>query len=602
MTPLRYEKSYNIHTILIHCRGVVLMLLSFALISFDCNAQNTSNEDYADNHQSEDPLIFDASDFLQWLQKDHYIVNAGDLEASWIFNNTALYLGSRSNYVKTFQVPEDGTYYLFSRTHGQDNSFFRVAVNDEVIDSNIGDRSLTWDRSGVFELEEGEAYLRLMRIENGPVLDVLVLTKDKDFSEKELKKYELHPDVKLLKSYEIPNSNAVKFGDLNSDGKMDFTVLTPDYSLHAFNHEGEELWSWKAPEDDASKRSSFEAPGLVWDINEDGASEVIHWRQSEEQEWLVVADGETGEIKHQVPWPTKALPHDYNNFRLAIGNLKGGFPNEIIVFTDMGGQINITAYDNELNLLWQHEEIKKKDHLGHYVYPVDLDDDEIDEVVVGSMVLDADGEEIWNRFDLFYDHHDHVDSYRFADITNDGNIDILTAHSEFGVVAFEAMTGEIIWQDMGEHTQQLEVGNFLEGVEDPQIAIGARTYGKRDIGEPYLWSQVRWFSAAGELLHVWPETPINGNPVFVKGDWNGNDEDELFWYKFRLNQTGEGDLYFGEPVFHMFDFMGNNAEEVITLEDGELRVYGSHEAFNSLLPQREKNADYLRKIANHTHY
>jgi hypothetical protein len=29
---------------------------------------------------------------------------------------------------------------------------------------------------------------------------------------------------------------------------------------------------------------------------------------------------------------------------------------------------------------------------------------------------------------------------------------------------------------------------------------------------------------------------------------------------------GKGDLYFPEPVFHMFDFVGDAAEEVITLE------------------------------------
>ncbi len=548
-------------------------------------------------------VVVDASDFMDRLQKDHSVTDANRLDVPWLFNNTGLIMGTRSNYVEKVSISESGTYNLFVRSHGSEESYFRVAVNDTVIKSNVGDDPLTWEKAGTFELQKGTSDVRLMRIENRPVLDVLVLTKKEDFTEEELKPLQLDPDVKLLRTYDVPRSQVAKFGDLNGDGRTDFIVLTPEYSIHAFNHDGEELWSWKAPQEYASERASFEAPGLVWDIDNDGAAEVIHWRQSDGQEWLVAADGATGEIKYRTPWPTKPLPHAYNNFRLAVGNLDGDYPDEIVVFTDMGGQINITAYDRELNKLWQHEETKKKDHLGHYVYPVDLDGDGIDEVVAGSIVLDASGEEIWNRFDLFYDHHDHVDSYRFADLDGDGETEIVTAHSEFGTAAFEAMTGEMIWQDMAEHTQQIETGNIIDGAEDPQVAVGARTYGNRSIGEPYLWSQIQWYDPNGELLHIWPENPINGNPVFVKGDWTGDDEQELFWHKFRMNEQGEGDFYFGEMVFHMFDFMGNRAEEVITLEYGKLRIYGSRKAGQASLPKRDMNAEYLKnEVANHTHY
>jgi hypothetical protein len=53
------------------------------------------------------------------------------------------------------------------------------------------------------------------------------------------------------------------------------------------------------------------------------------------------------------------------------------------------------------------------------------------------------------RFDLFPDHHDHVDSFKFADITGDGKLEALGATSDVGVVVFKALTGEILWKQPG---------------------------------------------------------------------------------------------------------------------------------------------------------
>jgi hypothetical protein len=340
----------------------------------------------------------------------------------------------------------------------------------------------------------------------------------------------------------------------------------------------------------------------VWDLDADGFAEVIHWRLMEGKEWLVVADGRTGRILRRTEWPTRPLPHDYNNFRIAIGKLAPGHPSDILLLTDMGGSISVAAFDRELNLRWNHVETRLKDHLGHYLYPLDLTGNGVDEVAVGTLVLDAQGREIWNRFDLFYNNRDHVDSYRFADLDGDGRVELIAAHSEVGVVAYRALTGEIFWQHTGEHAQQVEVGSFLAGTPGPHVAIGARTYGNREAGEPYLSAQVWWFDARGSLLSKWPGMPLNGNPVFVKGDWRGDGGEELFWYKFRMNGDGKGELYFPEQVFHMFDFLGDTAEEVITLDRGALRVYGYRHADHRAQPAQRAPEYLQRRVANHTHY
>ena len=549
------------------------------------------------------PVVIDASVFVDELQKGHTVTDAARLDADWIFNNTALVMGSRSNYVVSVDVPEAGTYHLFARTHGRDGSAFRVAVDDVPIADDLGDAPLRFEHAGAFTLEAGPTPLRLMQIDGAPVLDVLVLTRNDGFTEADLRPLELGPDVVLLRTYAIPRSGAVKFGDLTGDGRMDLLVLTRDYSAHAFDHDGRALWVYEAPEAGRRARSSFEAPGLVWDLDGDGAAEAVHWRQTDDgREWLVAADGATGAVKLQTPWPTRPMPHAYNNFRLAAARLAPGDPRHVVAFTDMGGRISVTAYDGALRQVWQHVEEKQKDHLGHYVYPVDLDGDGLDEVLVSALLLDHEGREIWNRFDLFYDHHDHADSYRFADLDGDGHKEIVAAHSEVGAFVYDARTGATVWQHTAEHTQQVETGRFLEGVPGPQVAMGARTYGNREAGEPYLSAQVWWFTPTGELVSKWPGKPLNGNPVFVKGDWTGDGGEALFWHKFRMRPDGTGALYFAEPVFHMFDFLGDAAEEVIALGRGTLHVYGYRGADASADPT-PASPDYLkRRVANHTHY
>ncbi|MDZ7693600.1 MAG: hypothetical protein U5K69_21190 [Balneolaceae bacterium] len=216
-------------------------------------------------------VVVDASDFLDRLQHDHYITNADQLDVPWIFNNTGLYIGSRSQYVIDVDIPEGGTWHLFARTHGDEESYMRIAVDNKLGDGLVGNAPLNLVHNGTFELQKGTVPVRLMQIDDGPVFDVLVLTKNEDFTEKDLTAHELHPDVEQLKSYDIPNASAVKFGDLTGDGQTDFLVLTRNYSAVAFNNDGKQLWSWEAPKEYSNRRASFEAPGLVWDLDQDGS-------------------------------------------------------------------------------------------------------------------------------------------------------------------------------------------------------------------------------------------------------------------------------------------------------------------------------------------
>jgi len=580
--------------------GLLTSVLIVCQSSGISNNQNQSPQNIL-SKDSLSTIILDASDFLENIPSRHYITDAVSLKVPWLFNNMALVMVTRSNYLLKVPIPESGTYHLFARSQGKKNSTFRISINDKVIDGDLGNGPLIFKKAGVFELKKGTVNVRIMRIELSPVMDVLVLTKNADFKEADLIPYQLKNEAKLLKEYKIPPAtSAVKFGDVNGDGKTDFMAITDDYSTYVFDHDGKELWSYKSLQDSAKD----EAPGVIWDIDQDGFGEVIHWRYTDGKEWLVIADGRTGVIKKKTEWPTTApLPHNFNNHRIAVARLNPGYPNNLVVFTDIGGTITIANYNADLKQVWMHTESRKKDNLGHYVYPIDINRDGIDELATGSLMLDSKGNELWNRFKIFYDNHDHVDAYTFADIDKDGQVELLAAHSDVGVFAFKALTGELIWENIAEHTQRIEAGNFLKGYPEPQVAVTARTYVDKNAEGQYLWAQVRWFDPKGNFISKWPDNPLTGNPAFVKGDWKGDGKNELFWYKFRMNDTGKGELYFEDPVYHMFDFMGGRAEEVITLqkEIGRMKVYGYKYADDSNLVKR--NLEYLRiNVVNHTYY
>ncbi|MBP3355749.1 MAG: hypothetical protein J6K95_01075 [Rikenellaceae bacterium] len=552
-------------------------------------------------------LIIDASDFLDEIPRLHLVQDAASLKTDWLYNNFAIKFRTHasftvSNYMKTLTMPEDGPYYLYVRAVGGESGNFRIRIDDAYVEGAFGDKPgvAEMKNAGRFDFRKGQdVHLMVTRITGTPALDVIVFSKNPALTEADLMDKQLPDDVVLLKEYDIPASGCVKFGDLTGDGKTDFVVMTPGYSSYAYDNAGKKLWHWEAPEERTKLRAEFEAPGAVWDFDRDGRAELVQWREFDGKEWLVIADGRTGRIKAKTPWPTKEHPHVYNNFRIAIANFNGKYPDVVVVYSDCGGEATIAAYDKKLNRLWAHVEHTKKDHLGHYVYPHDFDGDGIDEVLGGWVLLDSKGHEIWNRLPDIYDNHDHVDSYKFADMDGDGREEIVVAACDLGSQVREAMTGKLLWVSPSEHNQQIQVGRFLDGYDLPQVAAGARIYKDRKV-DPYLSGQVYWFDHKGELISKWPANGLNGNPDFSVGDWFGNGTQTLFWYKFLMQRDGRGKLYFTGNVYHCFDFERNGAAQVITLDRGKLRVWGYKHV---VAKTPNDDPDFVRQtMTNHTHY
>jgi hypothetical protein len=570
-------------------------------------------------HQLPGTIVVPASDFFATIPAGDS--NDGRFPAgAWFFNNDTLNMSVPGDATAKIPVKESGTYHLFVRSIGTPQSSFKVVVNGKEDGGIFGHGPLSWQRGGDFLLKPGTIEIRLTSLQPQPSLNVLVLTKSSTFSEDDLKSMELPSEVKLLHEYKIEPSNIVKFGDVDGSGKYAILDITSDYSAIMYANDGQELWRWKAPEQDARLRGEFEAPGILWDFHHTGRDEVAHWRFLDGKEWLVLADGRDGSIIKKVPWPAPPPPHVYNNYRMAVAKFHpGDGPDTLLVLSDTGGLISLTAYDKDLNMLWQHTEHRQKDYFGHYIYPYDVNGDGIDEVVISHLCLDANGHEVWNNSRYFQDNHDHMDAMEFLDINGDGKPELMVGQSDVGTLAYNAQNGDILWQNLSDHSQQVTAGWILNGSKTPQVVTNGRTYTPRPVRPPGtaqtqrgqssqsnqiavgggLGAQLYWFDNLGRELETWPAHPLSGNPNFVRGDWYGTGKRTFFWFRFKLEPDGGVTLFFKGEVYHMFDFDHTGAEQVITLDGGTMRVYGNA---NVIPHPVQRNAEYRRLIANHTHY
>ncbi len=600
----------------IHRLPLVAMLLSTAVTFAQPPAVASLHPQHHDAaRQSPGTIVVPASDFFANIPAGDS--NDGRFPAGqWFFNNSTLNMSVPADVTTTVPVTEAGTYHLFVRSIGTAESSFKIEVNGREDAGTYGHGPLAWQQGGDFTLQPGAVTLRLTAIRPRPSLNVLVLTRRADFKEDDLRSMELPSEVKLLHEYKIEPSNIVKFGDVDGTGKYAILDITSDYSAIMYANDGHELWRWKAPEQDARLRGEFEAPGILWDFHHTGRDELAHWRFLDGKEWLVLADGRDGTILKKVPWPAPTPPHVYNNYRLAVAKFyPGDGPDTLLVLSDTGGLISLTAYDKDLNLLWQHAEHRPKDYFGHYIYPFDVNGDGIDEVIISHLCLDANGHEVWNNARYFEDNHDHMDAMEFFDINGDGKPELLVGQSDAGTLAYNAQNGDMLWQNSSDHSQQVTAGFILGNSKTPQVVTNGRTYTPRPAGNrggtrpPQaadqimvgggLGAQLYWFDNLGRQLETWPAHPLSGNPNFVRGDWYGNGHRTFFWFRFKLEPDGAATLFFKGEVYHMFDFDHTGAEQVITQEGGTLRVYGNA----GVTPHPVKrDAEYRRLIANHTHY
>ena len=320
------------------------------------------------------------------------------------------------------------------------------------------------------------------------------------------------------------------FGDLNGDGALDCVIrmdngnqeMSQDpgfpVQLEAFTSYDRSLWRKDICRHDHCYGSANNVPYNVWDMDGDGKAEIVTRLQIGDDVYVAVLDGMSGRVLHQAPWVPMATDHQGSSTRihLSIAYLDGVHP---AVITQSGLYENeiFTAYDAELNRLWQYKSFGATGGSGgHKIEVADVDGDGKHEVFDGTTCLNHDGTLRWS---IYRQHPDIVSIHDYlADRPGPEVFYIVESSMHAGVYMVDANSGEVIWK--------------LNREDDPAWTHGHRGW-TADIwdGSPGLEcisnraghndQHLLLFSSAGDLLL---EPFPNG---YVPCEWDGDATREL---------------------------------------------------------------------------
>ncbi len=416
-----------------------------------------------------------------------------------------------------------------------------------------------------------------------------------------------NPEVKPYLSIKLQGeytAQKVGIGDLNGDGRYDFVIKQPSdnidpyhaywtrspdtYKIEAYLSDGTFLWrkdlGW------AIERGIWYSPYLVYDLDGDGKAEVAaktgegdprdpDGRVTGGPEYLSLWDGMTGEEKARVPWPSREGFSGANGYNYASRNQLGvafldGKTPCLLVARGTYTTMKLEAYQyhaGKLEKLWswdgRDERPPYRGQGAHFMHCGDVDGDGKDEVVLGSCVIDDNGDGLWST-GLGHPDHCYLGDIDPSRPGLEIYYGIEPGHLANSVCLVDAKTGEILW-GINERTWHVH-GSGLCSDFDP-LHLGMECYS----GESEMPKEKprRWLhSAKGELLADERTWDVGLSPRAVY--WDADPQRELVLGGRVLDYLGKThtDQVQGSQIAWA-DVLGDWREEIITTVPGELRIY-----------------------------
>jgi rhamnogalacturonan endolyase len=388
----------------------------------------------------------------------------------------------------------------------------------------------------------------------------------------------------------------VGLADFDGDGQLDYLVKWPDfntdpyqqpgywkksedtYKLEAYRHDGTFLWRYDMGW--AIEEGIWYSPVVVFDLDDDGRAEVFckagegdprepagHVKSG--PEYLAVLDGLTGQVRKKLPWPSREGFDDYNYYSrnlLGISYLDGRRPH-LIVERGTYKIIKVEAYDPMLALKWKWEASGPfESYRGqgmHGMHSADVDEDGRDEVVIGSAVLDDNGQPLWNT------RKGHPDACYVADVDpSRPGLEIFygiePGRKSNTVCLVEAKTGRQLWGNP-EITVHVH-GQAMVGDINP-AEPGMECYAGEAKGGSNFWL----YTASGKLLGKESLGELSPHAVYWLDGPTKVFRVGKTLYRWPREKVGE----LQGRVVAIADCIGDWREEIITALDGEIRVYST---------------------------
>ncbi len=401
-------------------------------------------------------------------------------------------------------------------------------------------------------------------------------------------------------------ASRIGIGDLDGDGTYDFvlkqnaTNIDPaesewypspsTYKIEAYLSNGTFLWQKDLGWD--IEQGIWYSPFVVFDLDGNGRAEVAakvsadgadhrgsDGRVQSGDERLAIYDGLTGEELCHTDWiPRWTQQYTYNSRNLmGVAYLDGKTP-FLIIQRGIYDIIKIQALkfsDHALTTVWDWASTDEFgwDYIGqgsHLMHCADVDNDTKEEIIVGSCVLDDNGEGLWST------------GFRHCDACYVGDIDPLRPGLEifygiegspqslrelgYGMSVVDAKTGLVLWK-INDWTQHLHYRGLVSDIDSRYPGMECY-HAERDF-ERY------WYcSSNGTIISSEKVFPYSC-PAAVY--WSAKPQRAVLvgsrLYDFESNATYLPNVEGAQLLWA--DIIGDWREEILTSLNGVLRTYST---------------------------
>ena len=338
-------------------------------------------------------------------------------------------------------------------------------------------------------------------------------------------------------------------GDIDGDGEIEIVTarnyiddeIPPNVtSLVARKLDGSILWQWG---DSAAGgfRLGYDVACQIHDWDGDGKLEVILATRGE----IVELEGATGKERRRI-----AIPDDATD-TVIFADLAGAGRRGELIYKDRYYQT--WAMDRDGNELWTVR-FPGGWRTAHQSYPIDIDGDGRDEVLVGYALVGPDGEIRWTfeppEFDEPLGHLDCCRVFRRGGTPADWRL-VITPCGHRGLLMIDG-EGRKLWELVDDHYESIDIGHIDPDSVEPRIIIDVALAGNehvimivdgegRQLGQMHFknprfhtaidvlglgYDQIVQPDSRGVFNHrgewvAWLDLPAKGD-IIQRGDMTGN--------------------------------------------------------------------------------